>query len=392
MQRQTSIRHPTSLSSSNPSSQLASQFPESKGEIPSSLAGQHSPVASRNTTPRLRHRTERLVGTSTVAMVAATVTPWRSVSVLCLLAAVTHGAEIVQAVASAPPALSLDLRTRALSTDTPGQLHWRQRHAVASWRANETALVIVDVWDRHWCSILQERIGPIAVAINATADAARRLGVTVIHAPSECMGFYSSYAQRKAVLALPDVPLPTSVPHDDPPYPLTTAANGGNHSDCDVVAGVPPSVRQTRPSQARATAPWPWTRQNPLVRIAPEDLISAGPDPTPREPRPGPPRYASGQELANIVAHRGIRHILYAGVHANFCIMDRPFAIKQATKWGMDVALLRDLTDVQYSPANPPYVSHDEGLGLMVRFIEQHWAPTAQSYNVVYSAAGAGDM
>jgi len=131
-------------------------------------------------------------------------------------------------------------------------------------------------------------------------------------------------------------------------------------------------------------AGWPWTRQNPLIDIAPQDLISAGPDPTPSSPRPGPPRYADGQELANIVAARGIRHVLYAGVHANFCVMNRPFAIKQAVRWGLDVVLLRDLTDVQYSPANPPYVSHAAGLHLMTAFIEAHWAPTMKSYGLLY--------
>ena len=98
----------------------------------------------------------------------------------------------------------------------------------------------------------------------------------------------------------------------------------------------------------------------------------------------GVPRYTRAQELANIMAARGIRRVLYAGVHENFCILDRPFAIKQAVAWGLSAALLRDLTDVQYSPANPPYVSHAEGIEIMTSFIEKYWAPTLESYDIIF--------
>jgi len=32
--------------------------------------------------------------------------------------------------------------------------------------------------------------------------------------------------------------------------------------------------------------------------------------------------------------------------------------------WGMDIAMVRDMTDGMYNPAMPPYVSHWEGVRL----------------------------
>ncbi|MBE0697009.1 MAG: hypothetical protein IH586_08800 [Anaerolineaceae bacterium] len=45
----------------------------------------------------------------------------------------------------------------------------------------------------------------------------------------------------------------------------------------------------------------------------------------------------------------------------------------------MPVALVRDLTDAMYNPAQAPYVSHDEGTRLVIEYIEKFWCPTVLS-------------
>ena len=40
-------------------------------------------------------------------------------------------------------------------------------------------------------------------------------------------------------------------------------------------------------------------------------------------------------------------------MHTNMCILDRTFSIKQMVRWGVDIALVRDLTDAMYNPARP---------------------------------------
>jgi hypothetical protein len=48
-------------------------------------------------------------------------------------------------------------------------------------------------------------------------------------------------------------------------------------------------------------------------------------------------------------------------------------------KYGMQVALMRDLTDVMYDARQAPFVNHFNGLGLMVEYIEKYIAPTVSS-------------
>jgi type 1 glutamine amidotransferase len=46
---------------------------------------------------------------------------------------------------------------------------------------------------------------------------------------------------------------------------------------------------------------------------------------------------------------------------------------------GLDVALVRDLTDTMYNPSQAPFVNHHTGTDLVVEHIERHWCPTLAS-------------
>ena len=67
------------------------------------------------------------------------------------------------------------------------------------------------------------------------------------------------------------------------------------------------------------------------------------------------------------------------GVHTNMCVLNRSFAIRQMTKWGMRCVLVRDLTDSMYDPNDRPFVSHDRGTELVIEHIEKYWAPSVTS-------------
>ena len=77
--------------------------------------------------------------------------------------------------------------------------------------------------------------------------------------------------------------------------------------------------------------------------------------------------------------HRNVDRMLIMGVHTNMCVLHRTFAIKQMVRWGVDIALIRDLTDAMYNPAKAPYVSHEAGTQLVIEFIEKFWCPTLLS-------------
>jgi type 1 glutamine amidotransferase len=115
--------------------------------------------------------------------------------------------------------------------------------------------------------------------------------------------------------------------------------------------------------------PYPWTRENPAIEVAPQDAVSD-----------------KGDEIFNLLRQRGIEHVLLCGVHANMCILNRKFAIKQLTKWGYDVALARDLTDTMYNPKMAPFVPHKKGTDLVVEYIEKYWCPTVLSSAVLGGA------
>ena len=67
------------------------------------------------------------------------------------------------------------------------------------------------------------------------------------------------------------------------------------------------------------------------------------------------------------------------GVHTNMCILNRSFGIKQLVRWGVPIALVRDLTDAMYNPVRAPYVSHNEGTQLVIGYIERFWCPSITS-------------
>ena len=71
------------------------------------------------------------------------------------------------------------------------------------------------------------------------------------------------------------------------------------------------------------------------------------------------------------------------------CILNRTFAIKQMTKWGVRCILLRDLTDAMYDPQAAPFVSHERGTELVIEHIERHWCPSALSADL-RAALGSG--
>ena len=109
-----------------------------------------------------------------------------------------------------------------------------------------------------------------------------------------------------------------------------------------------------------------WTCQHPGLKIAPEDYISD-----------------NGGEIYNLLRSRSIETVFYTGVHANMCILNRSFAIKQMTKWGVHCVLLRDLTDAMYNPESAPHVSHEAGAGLVIEYIEKYWSPTSVSNDLL---------
>jgi nicotinamidase-related amidase len=253
------------------------------------------------------------------------------------------GVAVLLGVAARPaenPTHHLTLRSRVELFRGSG--HWSEAQVDYVFDPAKSALIVCDMWDKHWCSGASGRVAALVRKLEPVLETARSKGFIIVHAPSETMSFYVSAPQRQCMLSLPAFAPPKELNITAPPLPIDDSDGG-----CDT-----PGEKEHRV----------WTCENQGLKIAQQDYISD-----------------SGREIYDLLRSRSIETVFYAGVHANMCILNRSFAIKQMTKWGVHCILLRDLTDAMYGPQDPPHVTHQQGTDLVVEYIEKYWSPTALS-------------
>ena len=233
-----------------------------------------------------------------------------------------------------------------------GSGEWSEVKVDYPFDPSKSALIVCDMWNKHWCGGANVRVAALVKKLEPVLETARRRGVIIVHAPSETMNFYADSPQRQRMLSLPPFTPPKEIEMASPPLPIDDSDGG-----CDTAGDKEHQV---------------WTSEHPGLKIAPEDYISD-----------------NGREIYNLLRSRGVETIFYTWVHTNMCILNRTFAIKQMTKWGLRCILLRDLTDAMYNPQDAPHVSHQEGTELVIEYIERYWTPTALSGELV-RALGPG--
>ena len=220
------------------------------------------------------------------------------------------------------------------------------------WEPKKTAIIICDMWDKHWCKGASERVAEMAPVMNRVVTQARQRGIFIIHAPSETMEFYKDAAQRRRAQQAPSATASAAIEgwkrlnkEKEGPLPIDDSDGG-----CD---DQPPC-----PSKP----PYPWKREIAALEIAPEDAITD-----------------KGQEVYNLLQQRGIDNVIIMGVHVNMCVLGRPFSIRQMVSLGKNVLLMRDLTDSMYCSRQRPFVNHFRGTDLVVGHIEKYWCPSTTS-------------
>lgn len=250
--------------------------------------------------------------------------------------------------------MTLHLRSRTAGPDGSGTVSER----VESWDPRRTAIIVCDVWDDHWCKSASARVGELIEPLNRTLDAARKRGVFILHAPSSVSAFYQGTPARE---------LARRAPHAPTPRPLATAERWGTRwcwpdASREGVLPIDDSDMGCSCTGTKCTIREAWTRQHPGLRIEPGDALTD-----------------DGQETWNLLAERGIDHVILCGVHLNMCVLGRPFAIRQMVRMGKQVALIRDLTDTMYNPERPPGVDHFTGTDRVVAHVERYWCPSFTS-------------
>jgi nicotinamidase-related amidase len=243
----------------------------------------------------------------------------------------------------------LELRLRSLHQTKPGLDQWAMVETPVLWAPAGTAVVICDMWDKHWCRGATARVAEMAPRMNQVVTELRQRGVLIIHCPSETMPFYEGTPGRKLAQAAPKVTPKVRLPGwcrldgvKEPPLPIDDADGG-----CD----------DQPPCQAGS----PWRRQIATIEIQAGDAIT------------------DNTEAYNLMRQRAITNVIVMGVHQNMCILGRPFAIRQMVCQGHQVVLMRDLTDSMYNSRRQPCVDHFTGNDLVTWHIEKYWCPTVTS-------------
>lgn len=255
-------------------------------------------------------------------------------------------------VAARSATLVLELRRRRISTDEYGRRSWVDEAPMERVSAAAAAVVVCDVWDRHWSKGAAQRIDVLAPRIDEFCHRMRRAGVLVVHAPSNTMAAYDMSPARARIAGRGDFLNSTSL--DLPALPVS-CSNGGS----DTVDEVPADTRV-------------WSRQHAAIWIDEgRDVITD-----------------DGAELAAYLRADRRTVVLVAGVHTNLCVLRRSFGLTALRSQGFRAVLVSDLTDAMYDPADPPYVDHDSGTRLVVGYIEAFVAPSTRSERIVIVDAG----
>lgn len=267
--------------------------------------------------------------------------------------------------AAAADFVTLHKRSRVVQDDGSAQVVEKSEQ----WSPSETAVIVCDVWDSHHCLNAVRRVEEMAPRMNRVLESARKQGMLIIHAPSSCMAPYENHPARKRAR---EAPAASNLPPDigewchkipaeeQGKYPLDQS-DGGEDDDPvehqrwhDRLAGMGRLPRS------------PWKAQIDLLKIYDQDAISD-----------------SGVEIWNLLEQRKIKNVVVLGVHTNMCVLGRPFGLRQMSKNGKNVVLVRDMTDTMYNPERWPYVTHFVGTDRIVEHIEKYVCPTITSVDFV---------
>ncbi|GIW80919.1 MAG: hypothetical protein KatS3mg105_2726 [Gemmatales bacterium] len=250
--------------------------------------------------------------------------------------------------------LDLSLLARSRVKTEGGRYVVREQYI--HWNPKQTAILICDMWDDHYCRNAARRVAEMAPHMNEVISIARKRGILIIHCPSGCMDVYKDTPQRKLAQQAPPV---------KGKVPLKTWCHLDKTREPDLPVDATMPCDDEMPRERKRF----YTRQIDAIEIKEGDAIT------------------DSHEAYYLMRQKGIKNAIIMGVHTNMCVLGRPFGIRQLVYQGMNVVLMRDMTDSMYNPKLPPKVSHCRGTELVVEHIEKYWCPTVVSADFTGKAA-----
>lgn len=203
----------------------------------------------------------------------------------------------------------------------------------------QTALVLVDVWQRHYLKDTEER-GEMVIQENLIPllEECRQSGLQVIHAPSPGVA-----KQHPNWLRLVDEAEMAGKPKDWPPEAFRQLKG--------------PYQAYARPHEPREAE-----RQN-----LPELTFHPDIQPIAKEPV-----VATGEELHRYCKSRGILFLFFAGFNTNACILSRDYGTLQMSNRGYQVLLIRDCTTGMESAQTQATLGQTQNAILLLEMFGQY--------------------
>ena len=167
-------------------------------------------------------------------------------------------------------------------------------------------VVVVDIWNWHWCKTAAARVGSFVPRLNHCLHALRGLGAQVFLCPTDVVDAYVGTPQREKALGIDLLPLPAALSTDCPRPP--------NGPGCACIE--------------RCRGNYGWNAMHPGLDIGQHDLMPN-----------------SRQALYTLAKQRDITHLLYLGVHTQVCLLGKDIGLRNMKALGFECILGRDLTD-----------------------------------------------
>ncbi|MBK8504065.1 MAG: isochorismatase family protein [Saprospiraceae bacterium] len=239
---------------------------------------------------------------------------------------------------------NLSIRPRYYRWHVDPGVQWLETntdYATLDWDIpfSKTALVLVDVWQRHYLldteargeSIINKSLIPLM-------SACRKADLQIIHAPSPSVAM-----QHPNWVKLVDK-AEMHTQHDSWPPP-DFRSKSGNYV---------PYRRPVEPREAERQSLPP---------------LSFHPDAGPQGKEPV---VATGEELHRYCKLNGILFLVYAGFNTNACILSRDYGTLQMSNRGYEVILVRDCTTGMESRNTQASLSQTTGAVLLLEMFGQY--------------------
>jgi nicotinamidase-related amidase len=212
---------------------------------------------------------------------------------------------LLGAVAVAP----VDARSITLNAQTRDAVTGEAILTPTAIDPSKTAIIIIDMWNFHWCMTAAERVSAMAPRMNRVLTVARELGMQVVWNPSDVVTAYSGYPQYEKAVAVQRRPAPQI-------REALSANFTAPYGQCMCGPGI------------HCRGNYGWDAMHPGLAVEDSDLISSSTD-----------------EIYTLLADRGITTVIYMGVHTNMCVFGKPGAMSSMWSAGFDCMLARDLND-----------------------------------------------